>query len=125
MLPQNLSAWYNNVKVSAMSETNISTLRSIVSAGCIVWTEHLALRLRERQLKRADVVKCIHEGEIIELYPSDMPFPSCLILGTDVDGRPLHVVCAQNPGVSCCIITAYYPDPCKWEGNNKIRKVVK
>jgi hypothetical protein len=39
------------------------------------------LRLRERGIKRADVINCIQSGEIIEQYLDDMPFPSCLILG--------------------------------------------
>ncbi|MFG6337693.1 MAG: DUF4258 domain-containing protein [Lachnospiraceae bacterium] len=28
-----------------------------------------------------DIIFCIHEGEIIEQYPDDYPYPSCLILG--------------------------------------------
>ncbi|MDR1194194.1 MAG: DUF4258 domain-containing protein [Peptococcaceae bacterium] len=101
---------------------DIAALRSLVSAGYILWTEHLALRLRERGIKRADVIACVQSGETIEQYPDDMPFPSCLILGAAMDGKPLHVVCAYNPDVNCCMITAYYPNQDKWESDNRTRK---
>ncbi len=67
-----------------MSGIEISALRSLVSVNNIVWTEHLAMRLRERGIKRADVKFCIQNGVIIEQYPNDMPFPSCLISGSEV-----------------------------------------
>jgi hypothetical protein len=107
----------------AMDAIEISSLKKLVSEGLIVWTEHLALRLRQRNIKRADVITCIQNGEIIEQYPTDMPFPSCLVLGASVNGKPLHVVCGLNPGVICCMITAYFPSEEHWESDNKTRKV--
>ncbi len=38
---------------------DINALRSLVSEGLILWTEHLALRLRERGIKHADVITCV------------------------------------------------------------------
>ena len=105
-----------------MNLIDIAALRPLVSAGQIIWTEHLALRLRDRGIKRADVIACIDNGEIIEQYLDDIPFPSCLILGDSESGEPLHVVCALDPGANCCAITAYYPNPDKWESDNKTRK---
>ena len=108
-----------------MDAVDIDALRLLISDGQIVWTEHLAIRLRERAIKRVDVIACIQNGEVIEHYPDDMPYPSCLILGTSVSGKPLHVVCSLNPEVSCCMITAYYPNTDKWESDYKMRKVGK
>ena len=108
-----------------MNPMDISTIRSLVIAKQVLWTEHFALRLQERNIKRSDAITCVQHGEIIEHYPDDIPFPSCLILGASVDGKPLHVVCAVNPGTSCCMITAYYPNPDEWESDNKTRKVGK
>lgn len=105
-----------------MNEIVIAELQSLVSASQIVWTEHLALRLRERGIKRIDVIDCLKNGEIIEQYPYDRPLPSCLIFGVTANGNPLHVVCGLNINVNCCIITAYYPSADKWESNYKIRK---
>lgn len=106
-----------------MSGINISDLVLLVSQGQIVWTEHLVFRLRERGIKRADVIGCIQNGEIIEQYSDDMLFPSCLILGAAMNGQPLHVVCSLNSNINCCMITAYYPNTDKWESDNKTRKV--
>ena len=101
---------------------DIADLRLLVSSGQIFWTEHLALRLQERGIKRVDVIICINNGEIVEQYLDDLPYPSCLILGTSLSGKPLHVVCAYDPGVNCCMVTAYHPNPDKWEPDNKTRK---
>lgn len=65
---------------------DISDLQSLVSAGMIIWTEHMVIRLRERKIKRIDVITGIHNGEIIEQYPDDTPFPSCLIAGASTSG---------------------------------------
>ena len=105
-----------------MGKIYFENLQALVSARNILWTEHIALRLRERGIKRADVITCIESGEIIEQYPDDTPFPSCLILGNSLSGKPLHVVCGLNTGVSCCIITAYHPALDKWEVDYKTRK---
>ena len=101
---------------------NITDLRTLISKRQIMWTEHLSLRLRERGIKRADVINCIQNGEIIEHYPEDKPFESCLIFGTSVSEKPLHVVAAINPNAGCCIITSYCPSTDKWESDLKTRK---
>lgn len=45
---------------------------------------------------RADVKKCIMNGEIIEDYPDDFPHPSCLIFGHMVNNRIIHVVVSKD-----------------------------
>ena len=57
-----------------------------------------------------DVIQVLTNGEIIEQYPTDYPFPSCLVLGYTKTGKALHVVCGSN-GVELWLITAYIPDP--------------
>jgi hypothetical protein len=100
----------------------IFDLQSLISKEKILWTEHVALKMRERNLKRVDVISCIQNGEIIEQYLDDIPFPSCLVFGISSSGKPLHVVCGLNPGVCCYIITVYNPDPGKWLSDCKTRK---
>ena len=62
-----------------------------------------------------EIKEAIYNGEIIEEYPKDKPYPSCLILGRTEEGRPLHVVCAvireENMLV---VITVYQPNPELW-----------
>jgi hypothetical protein len=36
------------------------------------------------------------DGEIIEQYPEDRPYPSCLICGQSFSGVPIHSVWAYN-----------------------------
>ncbi len=54
-------------------------------------------------------------GEIIESYPTDKPYPSCLILGKTFSGVPVHSVWAYNGEVQWAVlITVYRPDPDRW-----------
>ncbi|MBR6259734.1 MAG: DUF4258 domain-containing protein [Oscillospiraceae bacterium] len=72
-----------------------------------------------RRITKHQVIAAILNGKIIEQYPDDYPFPSCLILNTD--GRALHVVCGLAPS-EVWIITAYYPGLNKWEPDMKTRR---
>lgn len=61
------------------------------------------------------------KGEVIEVYSSDRPYPSCLILNIDAD--PVHVVAAADSvGKVCHIITAYRPDLAYFESDFKTRR---
>lgn len=82
---------------------------------------HAAKRLEQRDISIEDVMNCIIQGEIIEQYPTDYPFPSCLILGISVSGKFLHSVIGSNQS-QLWIITAYYPDINKWSEDFKARK---
>jgi len=76
----------------------------------------------ERDISRGDVTSVLLDGERIEDYPDDYPFPSGLFLG-HVEGRPLHVVAALNPEGACVsVVTAYEPDTTRFEDNFKTRK---
>jgi len=61
-------------------------------------------------------------GEILEQYPNDYPFPSCLIFGKSLDGSILHIVAGCDLGKTVYVITAYYPSSDKWESDYKTRK---
>jgi len=77
------------------------------------WTSHILERLFQRNIRTDDVKNALTNGEIIEQYPTDYPFPSCLVLGYTLEGRPLHVVCGSN-GTELWLITAYFPNPNEW-----------
>ena len=84
-------------------------------------TQHAELQRRRRGISVADIKHGIAGGVIIEDYPDDYPFPSCLILGCTERQDPLHVVCGVGNGI-LYVITAYRPDPEKWEMDWKTRK---
>lgn len=84
-------------------------------------TRHGLKRMRERNICLQDVISAIGNGEIIEEYPEDFPFPSCLILGKSVSGNPLHTVVSLDAR-NVYLITAYFPAPDEWESDWKTRK---
>ena len=57
----------------------------------------------------------VFQGEIIEDYPDDRPYPSCLIFGRTFKGEPVHSVWGYNKQNRWAVlITVYRPDPSKW-----------
>ena len=100
---------------------DIKELRAMNVPERIAVTEYARLRLIERNISLEDVMLCIGNGEIIEQYEMDKPFPSCLILGFSVKGKYLHVVVSSD-GDYIHLITAYYPGIDRWEDDFKTRK---
>jgi hypothetical protein len=83
---------------------------------------HALQQMVLRHISRDDVVEIISSGEIIESYPDDMPYPSCLITGL-VKKRILHVVISYAPTPNVIfIITAYEPDSMRWTKNYRRRQ---
>ncbi len=84
-----------------------------------MFSGHALRRMFERKISKDDVLEVIRSGEVIEDYPDDLPYPSCLLLGL-VQERPLHVTIAvDRPHKTCYVITAYPPDPDLWEDFRK------
>jgi len=75
------------------------------------------------RIRAGEVLHVLDTGEIIAEYPDDQPYPSCLILGRTVTGRPLHVVCAPvSSEFRLIVITTYQPEPSRWESDYRRRK---
>ena len=96
----------------------IEAVRELCHDETIVITKHSLKRLIERGIELARVKQAIMHGEIIEDYPEDYPYPSCLILGM---AERLHVCAGVGDGC-LWLITAYEPDPAKWETDLRTRK---
>ena len=106
-----------------MEGISIDELRTLCSNGKIKWSIHIMNRLQERGIDPSDVKNCIQTGEIIEQYPDDFPYPSCLVFGYSLNNKPLHAVLAIGSGVISGI-TSYFPNMIKWDTDYKTRKVV-
>lgn len=100
---------------------NIHVISALAAAGQIKWSIHGIERMGERDISIADVKSCIENGEVIEDYPDDFPYPSCLIFGYAVNSRVIHVV-AGSDGKYIYIITAYTPNASKFEDDLKTRR---
>jgi hypothetical protein len=66
-----------------------------VASGRTVWRLHALRRMIERGISRAEVIGAQKYKKVIEDYPDDTPYPSCLVLGF-IEQRPLHVVVAYD-----------------------------
>ena len=84
--------------------------------------ENAALqRMVRRRISVQDVRDVVLGGEPLEMYPDDQPYPSRLLLGWR-GNRPLHVVVADNQEDSeIIVITAYEPDPDRWDSDFRRR----
>ena len=102
-------------------ELTIEELQKICIPENIIMTMHAAKRLEQRGISLKEVMDCIMTGEIIEQYPDDYPYPSCLTLENINTSKPLHTVVGTN-GEQLWIVTAYYPAPEKWLDDLKTRR---
>jgi hypothetical protein len=75
-----------------------------------------------RGITPAEVRAVIEQGETIESYPDDTPYPSRLLLGL-LGGRALHVVVADDAdNDEAIVVTAYEPDPALWRPGFRRRR---
>ena len=107
-----------------MKKLKIETIKEFVRTGKIRWTNHCVVRLFQRNISQEDIENALLNGEIIEEYENDYPYPSCLVYGIDLNNKVLHVVCGTSE-TELWVITAYYPDNIKWKDDLKTRKEIK
>ena len=62
-----------------------------------IWiTDHADEEAENNQLTFDEIYFSVLNGEVIEDYPDDKPYPSCLIYGQSFSGDPIHSVWAFN-----------------------------
>jgi len=102
----------------------LNLIKQLCSSNKLRWTNHIFIRLAQIEISMEDLQTAILNGEIIEDYPNDHPYPSYLIMGYRASNDIIHVVCAPNDiGTELWLITAYIPTPKKWMDDFKTRKV--
>lgn len=100
---------------------DLEEMRKLCGTEFEIITKHCLIRLEKRGISLSDVEYAIMNGEIIESYPDDYPFPSCLVFCTLLNQKPLHVVCSIGDGI-LYLITAYYPSLDTFESDYKTRR---
>lgn len=100
---------------------NIEPIQSAIAAGHIRVTEHADEEMAADGLSLDEVLQVTQTGEVIEAYLDDRPLPSCLILGENQAGAPIHCVWAYNGSSGLAVlITVYRVDPERWiEGRTR------
>ena len=97
-------------------------IRSCVLARRIFWTYHVNMRLEGRSISRTEVLDTVHSYEVIEAYPDDKYLPSYLVYANSGDDAFHILFAADVAGDNVRIVTAYRPDPSRWEPGKKTRR---
>ena len=78
-------------------------------------TDHADEEAHSDNLSVEEIIATVVNGEVVEDYLSDKPFPSCLIYGQNYKQEPIHSVWAYNKKTKWAVlITVYRPDPKRW-----------
>jgi hypothetical protein len=94
---------------------DIENIVNAIRRSRVKITDHADEEVFNDSLTYEEVYASVFRGEVIEDYPSDKPYPSCLIMGTNFSGEPIHSVWAYNPeNLWAVLITIYRPDPDRW-----------
>jgi len=87
----------------------------IVGNSRVKITDHADEEAFDDSLTYEEIYASVIQGEVIEDYQNDKPYPSCLILGRNFAGEAIHSVWAYNPENQWAVlITVYRPDPERW-----------
>ena len=94
---------------------NIVDIVGAIRGHRIRITDHADEEAQADHLSFDEIFISVFQGEIIEEYPNDKPFPSCLVFGETFRGEPVHSVWAYNQENRWAVlITVYRPDPRRW-----------
>ena len=97
----------------------LANIRRCFDQDGVLYTSHARIEMVEEEFGRIrehEVYEAIQNGEIIEEYSDDRPYPSVLIYGKSNNGKTLHVVCAYSDEDDLTIIvTVYRPNPDLWD----------
>mgnify|MGYP002639403232 FL=1 len=100
----------------------IDNIIDAIQANRIRITDHADEESQSDQLTFDEVYLSVFNGQIIEDYPEDKPYRSCLIYGHTFSGDPVHSVWAFNDENQWAVlITVYRPDPDRWI-NYRVRR---
>ena len=99
----------------------LQQIRSAIQDSGLNLTLHAQIQMTTRRIAVSDIRQALFssEAELLEDYSEDPRGPSCLLYGKAGD-RVLHIHLSQPPGI--VVITAYEPDPARWEAGLKSRK---
>ncbi len=93
----------------------INEIRSAINLEQVIISRHAKEEAENDDLSLEEIIFSVMNGEIIENYPDDFPFPSCLILGRNQEKEPIHSVWAYNENTGFAVlITVYRPDFNMW-----------
>lgn len=93
---------------------DITEIKRLCADETIEISSHIQQRMLQRGVSYKEVKQALMNGEIIEDYPDDYPYPSCLVLGTTSNGKKLHIVAGIGEE-KLWLITVYVPNVILWD----------
>jgi hypothetical protein len=94
---------------------DIGRIIAAIADNRIRIADHADEEAQADDLSFDEVFGSVFRGEVIEEYPDDWPYPSCLIFGETFQGDPVHSVWAYNEKNGWAVlVTVYRPDPDRW-----------
>ena len=95
----------------------VHKVRVLVGGGEVRISEHGYDELAEDDLTAREVLGGIVDAALVEEYPDYPKGPCVLVLQKDKRGLPIHVVWGIPKGHDkpAVLITAYRPDPERWD----------
>lgn len=102
---------------------DVADIIEAIRANRVRITDHADEEAEVDQLMFDEIYFSVLHGEVIEDYPTDKPYPSCLVYGQTFSGDPVHSVWAYNERTRWAVlITVYRPDPDLWINWRERRK---
>jgi hypothetical protein len=95
----------------------LERVRSLIRAGDVRVSEHGYDELAEDGLTAREVLAGIEEAVVVEEYPNYPRGPCVLLLQKDGKAASIHAVWGipKGYGKPVVLITAYRPDPDRWD----------
>jgi len=94
---------------------DIENIIEAIRHNRILITDHADEEAKADKLSFDEIFFSVLQGEIIEEYLSDKPYPSCLVYGDSFKGEPIHSVWAYDARSKWAVlVTVYRPDPDRW-----------
>jgi hypothetical protein len=98
-------------------------IREAISRGAVQISLHAVRELEADALQLDEALHCTLHGELIENYPEALRGPCCLVGGILGTKEWVHTVWGWDSSSGIAVlITAYRPDPQKWESDFKTRR---
>ena len=69
---------------------------------------HALERMIKRKIYFSDIDEIMYGLEVIEEYPDDFPYPSCLVLGFTKSKKPLRIAEVVNTGLQNCSKASFH-----------------
>jgi hypothetical protein len=101
---------------------DIDWIKKRIAEGDYEFSAHAEEERQADKLMIHEIEEAILKGKILENYLDDTRGESCLVLGYDRIGVPIHVVCGKTKLDKLRVITIYIPTTPSWVDERTRRK---